>query len=106
MTPPRQRKAKTTNKRERMILTGLHAEVWVTTKEDSVACVEVIDVLARVSELYVCFMHDGFLACIVIKYYCCLCLHISRKGRLLRLAVLVGLEKGGQLLYALILYCN
>ena len=35
-----------------MVLTGLHAEVWVTTKEDSVACVEVIDVLARVSTIY------------------------------------------------------
>ena len=48
MTPPRQRKTRG-NRRERMILTGLHAEVWVATKEDSVSCVEVIDVLARVS---------------------------------------------------------
>lgn len=52
MTPPRQRKARS-NKKERMILTGLHAEVWVTTKEDSVACVEVIDVLARVSTKFI-----------------------------------------------------
>ena len=51
MTPPRQRKIKP-NKRERMILTGLHAEVWVATKEDSVACIEVVDVLARVRKLY------------------------------------------------------
>ena len=45
-----QRKARSHHKKERMILTGLHAEVWVTTKEESVACVEVIDVLARVSK--------------------------------------------------------
>ena len=57
MTPPRQRKARSP-KRERMILTGLHAEVWVTTKEESVACVEVIDVLARVSE-YGLFYRDS-----------------------------------------------
>ena len=49
VTPPMQRKARSHHKKERMILTGLHAEVWVTTKEESVACVEVIDVLARVS---------------------------------------------------------
>lgn len=47
MTPPRQRRAKP-NRRERMILTGLHAEVWVATKEEAVSCIEVIDVLARV----------------------------------------------------------
>ena len=47
MTPPRQRKLKS-SRRERTILTGLNAEVWVATKEESVSCIEVIDVLARV----------------------------------------------------------